>query len=323
MEREKYFNGIEFIRLILRWKKTIGSLVIFSIILAVVFSSPAFLAPLYSSEAIIYPPATNSNKMLIDYDLRFGTDKEIDEHIQILKSGILRDTMISRYKLMSRYGISENDKAKYDELYKTFSKRFTVDRTRQNAISITVFDTNADTAALLANDLVQMGDKVKEHILKNNFLSASQSLREQYEKAESDLDSILFLIGKNDNINCLPEFNTTAKKDFAEKLADKLDLHEAKKKAREKNNQVLLSLLRAYESKQNFLTDLQEKNYEIDQKLSSTIPGSYVITPARAADRKCWPVRSLIVFIAGISALLFGICIAFVTEHVKKLKHQL
>jgi uncharacterized protein involved in exopolysaccharide biosynthesis len=323
MEQETYFNGLDFIRLILRWKKTIGLLFILSVVLAIVFTSPAFLPPLYSSEAIIYPPATNSNKMLIDYDLRFGTDKEIDEHIQILKSGILRDSMISKYKLMRKYGIGENDKSKYDELYKTYSKRFIIDRTRQNAISVIVFDTSADTAALLANDLVQMGDRVKEHILKNNFLSASQSLKEQYEKVKSDLDSLLFLIGKNDNINCLPEFNTGAKRDFAEKLADKLDLHEAKKKAREKNNQLLLSLLRAYESKQNLLTDLQEKNYEIDQKLSSTIPGSYVITPARVADRKSWPVRSVLIIIAGISALLFGICLAFVAERVKKLKHQL
>ena len=191
MQEQTNFNGPELIRLILRRKKGIFGLTGAAILFAIIFSSSFFIPPLYTSEVIIYPPATNSNKALIDYDLRFGDEKEIDEHIQILKSGILRDSMIRKYKLESRYGIEPDDRSAHDHLLKKYTGRVLIDRTRYNAISVTVYDTSPDTAALIANDLVNTGDKVKENILKNNLRSAYSSLEKQYFKVENDLDSIV------------------------------------------------------------------------------------------------------------------------------------
>ena len=104
-------NSIPFI-LLYTWRKVILMTSSIAVIIAIIVTMPALMPPVFKAEAIIYPPATYSAKVIAEYDLRFGADKEIDEHIQILKSSLLRDSIIKRFDLLKHYEIGEDEENK-------------------------------------------------------------------------------------------------------------------------------------------------------------------------------------------------------------------
>ncbi|MBK8846921.1 MAG: hypothetical protein IPO27_10395 [Bacteroidetes bacterium] len=158
-------------------------------VVSFVLVSPWLLKPLYKSETIIYPPATNNVKYFIDRDPRFGSDKEIEEQIQILNSNILRDTIILKYDLIKHYEIDTTNKSWKYTLLKQYVSNIKIERNRHNAIVITVFDTDPETAASIANDMVQIGDIVKNKIIKSNLRNLYVSIERQFNEQVNRLDS--------------------------------------------------------------------------------------------------------------------------------------
>jgi uncharacterized protein involved in exopolysaccharide biosynthesis len=303
MKKQTSFTVKDFLKLVWPWRKSILAFCALSTLCAMIFSSPTFVTPLFKSEVILYPPATNSNKELLEYDMRFGADKEIDEQLQIFRSGILRDSIIKKYNLMAHYKINSIGKSPNGNLYKKFDDKVSFDRTRYNAISITVYDASADTAALIANDIAVFGDKVKENIFKRNYRYAYEILEKQFLWTKVNLDSIksgILIFGKNH-----------------EKLSNKIEREQFIRKAKEEQDLPILTLLTNYESKLIEFADIEKKYYESKEKLFNKFPTSYIITPATVADKKTYPSRSLIVSVAFICSLLLAITLVFAIEHIR------
>lgn len=305
MEKETKYVGKDFLEIILPWKKSILVFCGISITCSIIFSSPYFITPLYKSEVILYPPTTNSTKALLENDMRFGTDKEIDEQLQIYRSGILRDSIIRKYNLMKRYNINNSDKYSRDNLYKKYEDRIQFDRTRYNAISVTAYDANADTAALIANDIVVLGDKVKEGIFKGNFKAAYQILENQFLLIKKDLNDI------QANIQSLGKFSG--------KLNDKTEREQILQKTKEQKNIALLTLLNEYEFKLEKCTYIEGKYNEAREKMFNIFPASYIITPATVSDKKAYPSRSTIVLLSFVCSLLFAVTVVFIIDKLKNL----
>ena len=184
-------EGIKIFLYLFKWKYYIIVFVFISTLSALIFSGPDFIKPLYKSEVILYSAGTNSAKDLIEKNTGFGTEKEINEQIQILKSGILREMIMDKYKLRSHYDIGPGKK---DELYKKFDDNVNIERTRYNSISVVVFDTDPILAAGIANDIVKMGDEVKMKILSYNLKSAYNAMVEENRTKMNKADSLPTMI---------------------------------------------------------------------------------------------------------------------------------
>jgi uncharacterized protein involved in exopolysaccharide biosynthesis len=156
---------VSLLLVIFRWKKLILSFFILACISAIILSGPRFISPLYKSEVILYPPATTSTYSPFEKNPGFGSEKEINEQIQILKSGLLMDTIIRKYKLTNHYHIDTSRIQWRDDLYKKIESNINIERTRYNSISVVVLDRDPLLAAQLANDIVKIGDVVKNKIL--------------------------------------------------------------------------------------------------------------------------------------------------------------
>ncbi|HKC69456.1 MAG TPA: hypothetical protein VKG26_14570 [Bacteroidia bacterium] len=307
MDRQTNFTSKDFFRLIMPWRKSILVFCGLSTLCAIIFSSPTFISPLFKSELILYPPATNSNKELLEYDMRFGADKEIDEQLQIFRSGILRDSIIKKYALMSHYKINTADKYSNDNLYRKFDDRISFDRTRYNAIAITVYDASADTAAMIANDIAVFGDKVKENIFKHNYKVAYEILEKQFLWTKGELDSIksrILLFGK-----------------ISEKLNDKTEREQFIHKAKKEQDIPMLTLLTNYENKLVEFADIEKRYYEAKEKLFNKFPTSYIITPATVSSKKAYPSRGFIVLVTFMCSLLLATALVFVIERLKSIGH--
>ncbi len=260
----KNFSLDEFIFMLIKWKKWILISFVVAVLAAVFLSSPVILPPEYKSEIIIYPPSSNG-KLLLGYDVYFGVDKEIDEGIQILKSSILRDSLVARYNLLEHYEINSADEHRLSKLYRRFNNNVKIERTRYNSISVMVYDTDPVMAANIANDMVKIGDEVKYSIIKQN-------LRNIYENTEKEnLNQLHVLDTLAKQINSLnKEFFKTNGTNVSETnkldlLKAQIDIREMIKNTIENKNNALLNLLYTYETKFNHYIDIKESLKDLNK----------------------------------------------------------
>ena len=186
--------------------------------------------------------------MLIERDLRFGSDKEIDEHIQLLRSSIVRDSLINKYKLYHHYRIDTLAPDKRYHLYEKFGDRVKIERTRYNSISISVSDEDPLVAASMANDIVALGDAYKAAIIKEKLLDAYQVLLGSIEDLSRQLDESAagINLAYNREVVSGPSFN---RRTGVDQLKEQLDVKALMQKAREGNDIKLLDQLYFYESR--------------------------------------------------------------------------
>jgi uncharacterized protein involved in exopolysaccharide biosynthesis len=310
------------ILLLYTWRKVILITTGIAITMAVIVTMPVFMPPIFKAEAIIYPPATYSAKVIAEYDLRFGADKEIDEHIQILKSSLLRDSIIKRFDLMKHYEIGEDEENKQFKLNKLYNENITVERTRYNSISVTVFDNNPALAAEICNEIIKTGDKVKTYILKQNLKEAVNNMQQNMLAATKELESMGEEMQKI-NANIVLNYNTLTKQKYAERIKAQIDLRDYIAKYRNDKNSQLLELMFDYEDKLSRFYSLKDSYEQAIQSLNTKIADAYIITPAQVPDKKYAPKRALIVIITMITALILSSFIIVATNRILQLKKEL
>jgi uncharacterized protein involved in exopolysaccharide biosynthesis len=220
--------GLELIRLSLRHIRLLAKVVGAALLASVLFTAPIFIKPEYKSEVVLYPAGASTSASLLNSDIRFGFDRDVDNAMQVLQSTILRDSLIRKYDLMHHYEIDTTDPKKQFLLIETIKDNISVERTRYNSILIKVYDTDPRLAAAIANDMVRLGDKVKAEIIRRNLRSAYQTvereMRLKMEQLTQLADSIRSLKRKNyhDAIGLLSNRFTT-KQHHVDQLRTSLD----------------------------------------------------------------------------------------------------
>lgn len=313
-------NNIPII-LLYRWRKVILTTVALAVLVAVVVTMPVIMPPVFKAEAIIYPPATYSAKIIAEYDLRFGADKEIDEHIQILNSSLLRDSIIKKFDLMRHYEIEQDEDNKLYKLNKLYNENIIVDRTRYNSISVTVFDEDPALASEICNQIIITGDKVKTYILKQNLVEAVNNMQQNMLKATNELEQMGEELQKLNN-NIVLNYNTFTKQNYAERIKAQIDLRELISKYRNDKNTALLELLFEYEDKLSRFYSLKDSYEQANLSLNTKIADAYIITPAQVPDKKYAPKRVVIILITMLSSLILSCFIIIATDRMKQLKKE-
>jgi capsular polysaccharide biosynthesis protein len=270
---------------------------------AALFTAPYFIPPAYKSETLLYPPSSNSNKYIISGASRFGSDKEIDEQIQIFKSSAVRDSIIKKYRLVKHYNIDTLEKAWSYRLYKDYDGNVNIDRTRYNSISIVVIDTDPEMAAGIANDIVEFGDNVKNKIIKKNLLTAFEALTHQYAFKVNEVDSIAERINAVSGEDVFSPLPFERKTDI-EKLKNQVAVREMMNKAKAKKEYALQELLFGFENRLNQLNDLQDSYSQAYIDYSSPVPESYVVSRAQASYKKVYPMRTVIVVVVFLGCII-------------------
>lgn len=157
----------------------------------------------YKAETVIFPPNTHVSDHLISAGLRFGGDKEIDEHIQLLTSVIVRDSMIRKFDLKTHYELDSNSPTFLDDLFEKYDENVSVNRTAYNSIAISIWDQSPELAANMANQLVDMTDRIKSRMFDENIKAAFQKNEKAYLEKKKEVDLLLRRIEeiKTENLN--------------------------------------------------------------------------------------------------------------------------
>ncbi len=93
----------------------------------------------------------------VDVDL-FGTGDDADRVITIGNSSLITNYIIEKYNLIDRYEIDRNGAYFYIKATEKFKDNYKLSEDDRSAISVTIYDENPDTAAIIANDIVSQLD---------------------------------------------------------------------------------------------------------------------------------------------------------------------
>ncbi|MCQ2303800.1 MAG: Wzz/FepE/Etk N-terminal domain-containing protein [Bacteroidales bacterium] len=329
-EKSNIYSSKQLCKLLIDYRKPVIIILIVAAILAVVFSSPFFITPLFKSSAVLYPTSSNSiSKVLIsttfssDKDImNFGEDEQTEQMLQVLNSNKVRDKVIVRFNLMEHYNIDSNQKFPYTKLNKLYDNRIKFRRTEYNAVKITVFDSDAKMAAQMANDIAEIFDSTMNQMQKEVALKAFRIVEDEYFSLCKEMQML------EDSLNTLRKLGVFDYESQVEMLSQQLAIELGKGNSTGVNAiQKQLDILAEYGGASYAINErldndrlqlsLVKSKYE-EAKVDATefIPHKFVVTSAFTAERKSTPVRWIIVAVTVCSTfILLLLILAFVGRY--------
>ncbi len=325
----KDFDNSQLIIFFYRWRKLLISVSILAIIVSIVFSSPWFITPKYESSVIMFPVATNSvSKVLISQNsgikediLGFGEDEQVEQLLQILNSNLIRDKVIDIYNLMDHYEIKPGSKYKYTKLYKEYESNVKFRRTEYMAVKVRVLDKDPQMAADIANHIAVLVDSVKNQMQKERAMKAFWIVHEEYEALQAEVQvivdslSALGMMGVNDYERQSEVLNEQLA--IAIRNKDGSGTREIQKKLDliGQYGSIYMAFKNALEFKTEQLILLRAKYREAKVDAEQSLPQKFVINSAYKAERKSYPIRSIIVLVSLFSAIFLTILTILIFEN--------
>lgn len=322
------FSSKSLVKLLLGYWKSVLIILIAAALLAVFFSSPLFITPLYKSTAILYPTSSNSiSKVLIsttyqsDKDiLEFGENEQTEQMLQVLNSNRIRDKVIANYHLMEHYGIKPDSRYPNTKLNKLYDSRITFRRTQYNAVRITVIDSDPAMAAQIANDIAELFDSTMNTMQKEVAVKAFRLVETEYNNLCAEMAAL------EDSLNTLRALGVFDYESQVEMLSQQLAVELGKGNDKGvKNIQNYLDVLAQYGGAYYAISErldhdrlqlsLVKTKYE-EAKVDATedIPHKFLVNSATKAEHKTYPIRWIIVTVTVITTLILILLVLALME---------
>ena len=330
-QKNNAYSSKQLCKLLIDYRKPVIIILAVAALMAVLFSSPLFITPLFKSTAVLYPTSSNSiSKVLIsttfstDKDImNFGEDEQTEQMLQVLNSNKVRDKVIERLKLMEHYDIDVNQKFPYTKLNKLYDSRIKFRRTEYNAVKITVLDSDAEMASRMANDIAEIFDSTMNQMQKEVALKAFRIVEDEYFSLCKEMQML------EDSLNTLRKLGVFDYESQVEMLSQQLAIELGKGNTQGVSNiQKQLDIIAesggaSYAINESLDNDrlqlsLVKSKYE-EAKVDATeyIPHKFVVTSAFQAERKTYPVRWIIVTVTLLSTFLLLILCIVVFDRYK------
>ena len=318
-------------KLLVQYRRPLLIILAAAAVMAVVFSAPFFITPLYKSTTIIYPTSSNSiSKVLISTTyqsekdiMNIGEDEQTEQMLQVLNSNRVRDKVISRFNLMEHYKIKPDSKYPYTRLNKLYDSRIRFRRTEYNAVKITVLDSDPALSAQMANDIAEIFDSTMNQMQKEVAVEAFRLVEEEYNTLWNEMHQL------EDSLNTLRRLGVFDYESQVEMLSRQLAVELGKGNTQGiKNIQEQLDILAEYGGASYAINErldndrlqlsLVKSKYE-EAKVDATeyIPHKFVVTSAFKAERKSYPIRWIIVVITVLSTFLLLIFCIIIYDRSK------
>ena len=197
IQNDYSFDIFYLIKLVIKWKWVItGSSLLVSLIVFI-FTGPKFITPEYKASVIFYPTsnAKISTSLISGYNnVEFGNDQDCEQLLQILKSDETKLAVIHQFNLANHYHLDTASGVSYYTLKNLLSKQVEVEQTEYKAIQITVYDTDPQIAADMANFIAYFAGYQKTEIQRSKAKEALAIITKEYQnelKVVDKMDNIL------------------------------------------------------------------------------------------------------------------------------------
>ena len=301
------FNNLSLVQIILKWKWHILTITLVAALCGAIFSSSAFITPLYKSVAVAYPANISP----------YSDESETEQMLEIINSKSIMDSIIEKYDLWTDYNIDKNYKFAKTYMINEYRSKIKIGKTPYEAVSITVLDKDPFVACDIANDILNFYDQ-KVHYLHTKKVGEVVAMYErQLNEKQNDIDSLKQRLTTFGTEYGVTDYTSQAKEVTKGYLSGSA-------KATELKNNLELYGAEALELRTKIeaeATTYVNTKVDYEQNLRffhSDLTYSNIVTEPFPADKKAFPVRWVVVALSGLGALLLSIVVIFIIENRKK-----
>jgi uncharacterized protein involved in exopolysaccharide biosynthesis len=291
--------------------------------------------------------------------LEFGEEDAADQLVQILQSEEIREKIIQKFHLLEHYEIDSTAPLKNYYLNTEYEKNISFRRTEYLSVEIKVLDTDPKIAAEIANEIARLLDETKSTIIHHNAKEALKIVESQYFAKKILVDSIKnqltnlrklgiydyetqvdHLTGEQVRNATELSSNQSRLQVLLENGISKNDTSVINTKARIKGSESALKTITETMTKlENFGSDFNLLNSQfvfeseelsrLAQRYSKALVDAqaalnvkFIVNDAKAAEKKTYPVRWLIVLISTVGSLVFTIMALVIWENILRYRKQ-
>ncbi|MBK8428667.1 MAG: hypothetical protein IPL27_23155 [Lewinellaceae bacterium] len=189
---------------IYRWRKAIRNICLITLIGSIVIT--LLLDNYYKATTIFYPasPELANPELIFGYTSKvtdyFGSDRDLDRLVEISVSNEVVDYMVSKFRLYDHYDIDSTSKEGPHKVRKRFRKLYSVLKNRNDAIELSIEDTDAQLAAAMANAARDKINAIGQRLIKSSQATLLATFEDNMTRKRTEL-AIL-----GDSLNTLKKF---------------------------------------------------------------------------------------------------------------------
>ena len=189
---------------IYRWRKAIRNICLITLIGSIVIT--LLLDNYYKATTIFYPasPELANPELIFGYTSKvtdyFGSDRDLDRLVEISVSNEVVDYMGSKFRLYDHYDIDSTSKEGPHKVRKRFRKLYSVLKNRNDAIELSIEDTDPQLAAAMANAARDKINAIGQRLIKSSQATLLATFEDNMTRKRTEL-AIL-----GDSLNTLKKF---------------------------------------------------------------------------------------------------------------------
>jgi uncharacterized protein involved in exopolysaccharide biosynthesis len=257
-----------------------------------------FIPKEFYSYGIVFPPANPSLENNVE-NPNFGYDVEADRLIQIFTSREIRDSIIKQFDLVSYYELDSTDVDWLDQLVKRYRNDIKFERTAYMSIVVSAQTRDPYMSANIVNYIIDIANKVREKIYKQNISMAYKKTLEEYNYQKTTTDSAMSVLRKGGR-----DLDMAGLALLAPNAQLNLNLDKITGSSSNGNNINFAVNLIDYKHQLDRLHESEGRLYKTRKMLNSPIPSVYIIDRAEPSHKKVSPSFLInIVVIGGITFL--------------------
>jgi len=317
----KTYNLIDFLKLVIRWRKPILIVSAVATLASIVITDPHIMKPYYKSHAVFYPanPNQTSTSSLFgnsSEQLFYGLTDDLDRMMSIATSSAVEHYLVEHFHLFEHYHIdSANSAAPMTKVVKELESNLNVVVNAKSAIEVTVFDHDREFAAELANAVVYKTDEISTQLLNDNktrvFNIYQQKVQAKNQEVKMLTDSLVGMKARYNFTSSISGLASAANAaasgslDYARAMENIKQLEEQNRSAIKELN-TSIGLMEQYKS-----------------TISNSVPSVFFYEKAAPAEKKAKPIRWLVAVGALLLSFLLTVLAAFAIESFRKVSAAL
>jgi capsular polysaccharide biosynthesis protein len=291
------------------WKRKSSLFVVslLAIVLSTIFSGPKFITPKYESVAIVYPSNIEP----------FSEESPTEQMLQILNSTDIKQDLIDSFNLLEHYNIDTSKKYYHTKVMREIDNNLIIQKTRYESVIIEVRDKDREMACDMVKSTIFFFDKKMQNIFEINKREELSGINKIVKEKKDYIDSLnnrLDSLRKNYHIL---DYSAQSKEYTRQYLRS---TSEGKNNSGVKNMETFFSSLESYggeflllggylNSATGVYNKLISERDLIMKDLNKGMSFVNIINKPMPADKKCYPVRWIMVLGSFLATFLLTLII--------------
>ncbi len=292
----------------LHWKK-LAIVAAAAVMISAFISSPLFIKPKYKSVAVIYP--TNL--------MPFGHESNTEQLLQYLNSEEIKNNLTKRFDLFKHYDIDSSAEKAISKFNNYYRNNIKSSSTMYESIEIEVIDESPYFAQKLANGLIEEVDKLVTKLKQEKVSEYVTSYSNQLKIKKNEIDSLESKLKYMRMTYGLLDFKSQAK--VMSKRMGKASLSDEEKTLMRGLKEFGGEYILLQEQLGVETSSYKELKLSYDKNLlnmNGHLSYSTIVSKPNLPDKKCAPLRGVIVIIFTLSALLLASVFILISHKKQK-----